>query len=95
MKFISLTPKRIILGISFVVLLIANICIHAQAMSMSEQALFYEKNVNQYRQSNIVLEESLLKHSSIDTLSQIAKIHGYEAPTQPSRWINADAVAMK
>lgn len=93
MNYIS--TKRIIFGVSLVILLGLNIYVHINAIQMSDKAMYYERQITALKQNSLKLEDELTHKSSLDELSSIVAVNGYTTPVSAARWIQSVEVAAR
>lgn len=95
LKSLVITRKRMIWGLVVVLLIVANMTVNVKAMNMTNKAMFYEKEITQYKQENMKLEEKLVAQSSVHTLSDIFEAYGYSAPKSAIKWLGTAVVATR
>ena len=74
---------RKILGLVFVVTLIANVVIFVSSMSLGTKIYEYERKVHTLTQENVVLEKHLADAVSFKSLDVYEKIWGFKHVTKP------------
>ena len=95
LKSLAITKKRMVWALVVILLIVANVTVNVKAMSMTNKAMYYEKEITQYKQENMKLEEKLVDQSSVHALSDIFEAYGYSAPKSAIKWLDTAVVATR
>lgn len=95
LKSLTITKKRMVWALIVMLLIVANMTVNIKAMSMTNKAMYYEKEITQYKQENMKLEEKLVAQSSVRSLSDIFEANGYSAPKSAVKWLGTAVVAAR